>query len=147
MASSREPDDDFGVRVQKVFGSLHPVHSSDSAPPWSVPDTEVGRRDQNREENKETEKDQDSDVVSSSEDREGLEAESGGGWREADGDVDDRVDGGVRGGLENAGTGDGEDWEIRSSIEMDPTVDDGVSEFSLFLFRIGVSAVAMLLIG
>lgn len=128
MASSQEPDDDFGVRVEKVFRSLKPVHSSDSTSLWSVSDTEVKKRDQNREGKKGTEKDEENDVVLGSEDREGLEAESGDGRREADGGFEDRGDGGVRGGVENAGAGDGEEWEIRSSIGMDRTLDDEEEE-------------------
>ena len=128
MASSQEPDDDFGVRVQKVFGSLAPIRSSDSTSLWSVSDTEV----ENRGEKRETGGDEENDVVLGSEDREGLEAVSGGGRMEADGGVEDRGDGEV----ENAGAGDGEEWDIRSSIGMDRTLDGEVSEFSVFSLRI-----------
>lgn len=146
MASSQEPDDDFGVRVQKVFGSLNPIHSSDSTSLWTVSDTEVEKRDHNRDGKKGTVEDVDDDVVLGSKDRKGLEAESEGGRMEADDVVDDRTDGGVFGGVDNAGSGDGEEWDIRSSIGMDRTLDDEVSEFPVFSLRLGVCSFVVSLI-
>ncbi|XP_057485372.1 uncharacterized protein LOC130771725 [Actinidia eriantha] len=106
-------DDSFRARVQKAFGSL-----SASQSPWSLADGEVEKREWNRSRN------QDDDVkpTCASSFNGGLEDELEDLDEESDDDDDDE-DGG------EYGDGDDRDeWEIRSSIGMDCTLDNEEEE-------------------
>ncbi|GFZ21006.1 hypothetical protein Acr_29g0001680 [Actinidia rufa] len=109
-------DDSFRARVQKAFGSL-----SASQSPWSLADGEVEKREWNRSRN------QDDDVkpTCASSFNGGLEdeLEDIGEENDDDDDDDDDEDGG------KYGDGDDKDeWEIRSSIGRDCTLDNEEEE-------------------
>ncbi|PSR84609.1 hypothetical protein CEY00_Acc32694 [Actinidia chinensis var. chinensis] len=108
-------DDSFRARVQKAFGSL-----SASQSPWSLADGEVEKREWNRSRN------QDDDVkpTCASSFNGGLEDELEDIDEENDDDDDDDDEDGGK-----YGDGDDKDeWEIRSSIGRDCTLDNEEEE-------------------
>ncbi|OMO88782.1 hypothetical protein CCACVL1_08208 [Corchorus capsularis] len=126
-------DDNFKSRVDKIFGSLQSSKSSSSQqqrpPLWSLTDDEVERREWRRE----SAADQDEKLCSSSFDeflkeerryRSGrssckkLEDDLG----DEDGDCDDE-DGDSSQSRSRGIDGDGDEWEIRSCLGMDSTLD------------------------
>ena len=117
-------DNSFRDRVQKAFGSL-----SASQSPWSLADGEVEKREWNR--SRALDDDGEGEPPYSSSFNGGLEVEIEDLGEENDDDDDE----------ENGGKfGDGADrdeWEIRSSIGMDCTLDNEVFTI-LFLFQVRI---------
>ena len=116
-------DNSFRDRVQKAFGSL-----SASQSPWSLADGEVEKREWNRSRNQD---DDDGKPTCASSFNGDLEDELEDLDEENDDDDDDE-DGG-----EYGDGADRDEWEIRSSIGMDCTLDNEVFTI-LFLFQVRI---------
>ena len=137
-------DDNFKNRVQKIFGSLQSSQSTSpqqlQRPPlWSLTDDEVEKREWRRE----SAADREETLCSSSFDeflKEERKYRSGRLLRkESDDDLDNDDDDDGDSSQSHGGRtdGDGDDWEIRSCIGMDSTLDYEVSyNFSFLLFEI-----------
>ncbi|CAL5349613.1 unnamed protein product [Camellia sinensis] len=129
MASSSDSmDNTFRARVQKIFGSLSSSSSSSSSsslrPPWSLTGDEVEKRQWRRPSSA---KDDDQTPVSFSFD--GLFARNTRRRHDLQdiNDDDDQLGGGRH--SSEYGEGDGRDeWEIRSSIGLDSTLDNEEEE-------------------
>ncbi|CAL5352024.1 unnamed protein product [Camellia sinensis] len=125
--SSDSMDNTFRARVQKIFGPFSSSSSSSSSslsPPWSVIDDEVEKREWRRPSSA---KDDDQTPISFSFD--GLFTRNT--RRQHDlqdiNDYDDQLGGGRH--SSEYVKGDGRDeWEIRSSIGLDSTLDNEVQE-------------------
>ncbi|XVE66095.1 hypothetical protein DITRI_Ditri08aG0053300 [Diplodiscus trichospermus] len=127
-------DDSFKIRVQKIFGSLQSSQSSSlqqQPPLWSLTDDEVERREWRRE----STADRDDVLCSSSFDeflKEGRKYRSGRlSRKEMDGDLGD--DDGDDEGDSNQSRGrridgEGDEWEIKSFLGMDSTLDNEEEE-------------------
>lgn len=114
-------DDSFRLRVEKVFGSLASSSSSSLQPPlWSVTDDEVERKEWRR--SLET-AGRDETPCSTMSFDEYLEEEYPGLSRRSNFGNDDELD----------GQDDLNQWSIRSSIGLDPTLDYEVSNHFLVL--------------
>ncbi|KAK6241785.1 hypothetical protein QQP08_008419 [Theobroma cacao] len=129
-------DDSFNTRVDKIFGSLQSSQSSplqQQRPPlWSVTDDEVERREWRRDSAADRE-----EVLCSSSFREFLQEErryrSGRLSRkeledDLDNDDDDEDDGDSSQSRSRRIDGGGDEWEIRSFIGMDSTLDNEEEE-------------------
>lgn len=134
-------DESFRLRVEKVFGSL--ASSKPSAlqsSMWSLTDDEVERREWRR--GTDTSDREDTPCAASFDDfakkdkrvsrrklRRGLE-EDPDDLNDHEDDGDEKPDRSFRGGDEES-----EEWEIRSSIGLDPTLDNEVILFyEIFIF-------------
>ncbi|XVE92687.1 hypothetical protein REPUB_Repub01dG0120900 [Reevesia pubescens] len=135
-------DDSFKTRVEKVFGSLQSLQSSSQQqrrpPLWSLSDDEVERREWRRE----SAADPEETFCSSSFDdflkeerkfrsrrlsRKKLEDDLDDfDYPDADDDDDDEGDSSQS--RSRRIDGDGDEWEIRSCIGMDPTLDNEEEE-------------------
>ncbi|KAK0591557.1 hypothetical protein LWI29_003892 [Acer saccharum] len=135
MESTESMDGSFRVRVEKIFGSLSPAPAPapSAASPWSLSDDAVEKREWRRED-KDASSSRDETPCSSSfdglfakkkKDRRQRSARRDLGDDDMDGD-DDYEDDGSR-------DMDSEEWEIRSSIGLDNTLDneDEEDEFDI----------------
>lgn len=138
MASSESMDDSFRGRVEKVFGSLASTKSlAPESSMWSLTDEEVERREWRR--GKDTSDREDMPCSSSFDEflkkekrylRRNLRRELEEGRDDLDDDDggDEQSDRSFRG-----GNNERDEWEIRSSIGLDSTLDHEVFNFILFL--------------
>ncbi|XAR48242.1 hypothetical protein NMG60_11030997 [Bertholletia excelsa] len=125
MESSESADSSFKTRVQKIFGSLSSSHS-----PWSLTDDEVEKREWRRD-GSATGRDDDQTPCSSSFDGvfEKHRKKRINIRREYEDDLDDLDDDDQLGGGSARKDGEGSDeWEIRSSIGLDSTLDNEEEE-------------------
>lgn len=116
-------DHSFNDRVDKVFGSISA--SSPSSAPWSITDAQVERRgwDRDKADNRD---DDDETLVSSSFDNLFNRQRN---RRKSLDDLSDDDDDGDVGGDDGVQTeNDGDEWDIRSSIGLDPTLDNEEEE-------------------
>ncbi|KAK2634792.1 hypothetical protein Ddye_029584 [Dipteronia dyeriana] len=120
-------DDSFRVRVEKIFGSLSPAPAPAPAPsaasPWSLSDDAVEKREWRREDKDDTSSSRDETPCSSSFDgffSKKKDRRQRSARRDLGGD-DDYEDDGSR-------DMDSEEWEIRSSIGLDNTLDNEEEE-------------------
>lgn len=109
-------DQSFNDRVDKVFGSI----SSSSSTPWSLTDAQVERRVWNRHKADNKDDDDDETLVSSSFDN----LFNGRSNRRKSLDEDDDEDVGGDDAFETEN--DVDEWDIRSSIGLDSTLDKEV---------------------
>uniref|UniRef100_A0A5B7BPD6 Uncharacterized protein n=1 Tax=Davidia involucrata TaxID=16924 RepID=A0A5B7BPD6_DAVIN len=131
MASSESTDDSFRARVDKVFGSLSSLSQSSSLRPlWSLTDDEVEKREWKRD--RDSSNRDDETPCSSSFD--GLFTKDRKIRRELEDDLEELFDDGQLGSGSSKpsfkrGDGDEKDeWEIRSSIGLDCTLDNEEEE-------------------
>ncbi|KAF8400070.1 hypothetical protein HHK36_015945 [Tetracentron sinense] len=127
-------DDSFKVRVDRVFGSLASSKSSSLRSSWSLTDEEVERREWNREKDS---PDREETPCSSSFDgffaneRKISQRISRNARKELEDPDQDDEDEQLGGGSSSKSVerdDDNEDWEIRTSIGLDPTLDNEEEE-------------------
>nr|XP_023875665.1 uncharacterized protein LOC111988130 [Quercus suber]POE82076.1 hypothetical protein CFP56_41844 [Quercus suber] len=118
MASSESVDDSFRARVEKVFGSL----ASSKSSPWSLTDGEVERREWRRDSNDTRDRD---DTPCSSAFDQCFKKDQRASRRKLRRELDDQNDDEDEQSDRSFGGGDADidEWEIRSSIGLDPTLD------------------------
>ncbi|KAA8529992.1 hypothetical protein F0562_034404 [Nyssa sinensis] len=136
MASSESTDDSFRTRVEKVFGSLPSSQPSSLRPLWSLTDDEVEKREWKRDRDS-SNRDDETPCSSSfdglfTKDRK-IRRERKDDLEELDHDDDDDDDGRLGRGSSKSSfkhvEGDEKDeWEIRSSIGLDCTLDNEEEE-------------------
>lgn len=139
MESSESVDDTFRARVEKVFGSLASSKSSTmKSSPWSLTDDEVERREWRRDTDT---RDRDDTPCSASFD-ECFKKDQRASRRKLRRELDDPNDDGE----EQADLSFSDEWEIRSSIGLDSTLDHEVLVLFcviylsvLFLFLVGIA--------
>lgn len=130
-------DDSFKARVDKVFGSLASSRSPTlQSSLWSITDNEVERKQWRRC----TDNNGRDEIPCSSSFDECLKRDRGvSRRRKFQGDVDDLDDEDGLGGPHGRGRGDENEWDIRSSIGLDRTLDYEVSSF-FFFFHVYISS-------
>ena len=125
MASLESVDDSFQAWVKKVFESL----ASSKSSPWSLTDSEVERREWRRDTNDTRNHD---DKPCSSAFDECFKKDQRASQRKLRRELDDQNDDTDEQSdqLFRGGDVDIDEWEIKSSIDLDPNLDHEVCFFS-----------------